>query len=225
MSGPGFIDYPRLYNYRFRGVDQAVRQSVWNEIAADIHRRMGSPRRILDPAAGRCEFVNALSGTERWVVDAVDQADFRDPAVKAIIADIVDVDLPTDYFDGIFVSNFLEHLATQEAVAQVLVKLRSSALPGGRIAVLGPNFKYCAREYFDCADHTLALSHVAVAEHLHAAGFEVSVIIPRYLPFSFRGVLPPSPTLTRTYLRLPLAWKLLGKQFLVLATKPPGCLA
>ena len=42
--------------------------------------------------------------------------------------------------------------------------------PGGTLAVLGPNFRYCHREYFDCADHNLALTHVAVAEHLHAPG-------------------------------------------------------
>jgi hypothetical protein len=219
MSGTSFLDYERLYQYRFRNVDQAARQSVWNEIAPDVHRRMGAPRCLLDPAAGRCEFVNALPGIERWVVDAVDHAEFRDPAVKAVIADIRDVDLPVDHFDGVFVSNFLEHLPTQESVAQVLSKVRVAMARGGRIAVLGPNFKYCAAEYFDCADHTLALSHLAVAEHLYAAGFEVTTIIPRYLPFSFRGLLPPSPLLTKTYLRIPLAWRLLGKQFLVLATK------
>jgi hypothetical protein len=91
--------------------------------------------------------------------------------------------------------------------------------PGGTLAVLGPNFRYCPGEYFDCADHTLALTHVAVAEHLHAAGFEISTVIPRFLPYSFRGLLPPSPLLTRNYLRVPALWRLLGKQFLVLGTK------
>jgi hypothetical protein len=92
--------------------------------------------------------------------------------------------------------------------------------PGGRIAVLGPNFRYCPKEYFDCADHELALTHVAVAEHLYAAGYEIERIIPRYLPYSFRGVLPPSPTLTRRYLQTPLAWRILGKQFLVIGRRP-----
>jgi hypothetical protein len=86
----------------------------------------------------------------------------------------------------------------------------------GRIAVLGPNFRFCAKEYFDCADHCVALTHVAVAEHLYSAGYEVERVIPRFLPFSFRGALPPSAVLTRQYLRLPLAWRLLGKQFLVI---------
>jgi hypothetical protein len=77
-----------------------------------------------------------------------------------------------------------------------------------------------AREYFDCADHILALTHVAVAEHLHAAGFSVSTVISRFLPYSFRGRFPASPALTRSYLRHPVLWRMLGKQYLVIGIKP-----
>ena len=108
-----------------------------------------------------------------------------------------------EHFDGVWVSNFLEHLPTQEAVASFLERMHSVVAPGGRIAVMGPNFRFCADEYFDCADHTLALTHVAIAEHLYAAGFEPVKVVPRYLPYSFRGRLPPSPALTRRYLRTP----------------------
>ena len=66
---------------------------------------------------------------------------------------------------------------------------------------MGPNFRYCSDEYFDCADHTLIFTHVAIEEHLYAAGFEPSRASPRYLPYSFRGRLPPSRALTRRYLR------------------------
>ncbi len=86
--------------------------------------------------------------------------------------------------------------------------------------MLGPNFRYCSKQYFDFADHVLALTHVAVAEHLYAAGFEVERVIPQFLPYSFGGILPPSPTLTRLYLRMPFAWRVLGKQFLVIGRVP-----
>ena len=214
------IDYQRLYEYRFRNVDQASRQAVWGEIAPYVYRRMRAPAKVLDPAAGRCEFINAIPAAERWAVDTVDYGEFRDSGVKAIIENILDAELPLAYFDGIFVSNFLEHLPTQDAVGAVLAKLRASMEPGGTLAVLGPNFRYCPRNYFDCADHTLALTHVAVAEHLYAAGFEVTAVIPRFLPYSFGGLLPPSPLLTRIYLRVPALWRVLGKQFLVLGVRP-----
>ena len=214
------INYERLYNYRFRDVDQASREAVWREIARYIHGRLGEPKSVLDPAAGRGEFIKAVPASERWGVDLVSQGDLESVGVKMIIADIMDAKLPAGYFDGVFVSNFLEHLPDQNAVAAVLSKLRDAMSPGGRIAIMGPNFKYCAREYFDCADHTLILSHVALSEHLHAAGFEVESMHPRFLPYSFRGLLPPSPAMTRTYLHTPAAWKVLGKQFLAIARKP-----
>jgi hypothetical protein len=213
------IDYQRLYEYRFRDVDQASRQAVWNEIAVYLYRLMGSPAKVLDPAAGRCEFINAIPAPERWAVDTVGHEEFRDPGVKAIVGDILDVELPPAYFDGILISNFLEHLPTQETIGTLLAALRASMEPGGTLAVLGPNFRYCPGKYFDCADHTLALTHVAVAEHLYAAGFEITAVIPRFLPFSFRGLFPPSPRLTRTYLRIPALWRVLGEQFLLLGLK------
>jgi len=214
------INYQKLYAYRFRDVDQSSRQAVWREIARFVHTRMGEPATVLDPAAGRGEFISAVPAAERWGVDLVSQGDLEGAGVKMIIADIMDANLPAAHFDGVFISNFLEHLPDQNAVAALLTKLRDAMCPGGRIAIMGPNFKYCARDYFDCADHTLVLSHVGLAEHLHAAGFEVDALHPKFLPYSFRGLLPPSPALTRTYLRTPLAWKLLGKQFLAIARKP-----
>jgi SAM-dependent methyltransferase len=194
---------------------------VWREIARYVHRRMDAPERVLDPAAGRGEFITAVPAAERWGVDLVGHGVPESAGVKMIISDIMDAGLPDRYFDGVFMSNFLEHLADQNAVADVLGKLYATMEPCGRIAVVGPNFRYCARTYFDCADHTVVLSHVAVAEHLYAAGFEVTSVSPRFLPYSFRGLLPPSPLLTRMYLRTPPAWRLLGKQFLVLGRKPP----
>jgi SAM-dependent methyltransferase len=214
------INYERLYEYRFRHVDQAGRQAVWREIARYAHGRMGSPQHVLDPAAGRGEFITAVPAEDRWGVDLVGHGVPESAGVKMIISDIMHADLPRDYFDGVFVSNFLEHLPNQNAVAAVLGKLHDAMEPGGRIAIVGPNFRYCARDYFDCADHTVVLSHIAVAEHLYAAGSEVSAVSPRFLPFSFRGLLPPSPLLTRTYLRVPLLWRVLGKQFFVLGRKP-----
>ena len=214
------INYQKLYAYRFRDVDQASRQAVWREIARYIYARLGEPRSVLDPAAGRGEFITAVPAPDRWGVDLVSQGDLESSGVKMIISDIMDADLPADHFDGVFISNFLEHLPDQNSVAALLSKLRDAMAPGGRIAIMGPNFKYCAREYFDCADHTLILSHVGLGEHLNAAGFEVESMHPRFLPYSFRGLLPPSPVLTRQYLNTPLAWKLLGKQFLAIASKP-----
>lgn len=214
------IDLERLYRYRFDGLDPASKRAVWRVIAADLHANLGRPDSVLDPACGSCEFINAVPARERWAVDRVRHSQEIDPGVTFVEADILDADLPKDHFGGILVSNFLEHLANPDAVADVLASLGASLAPGGRIAVLGPNFKYCSRQYFDCADHILPLTEVSVGEHLYAAGLNPVHTRAKYLPFSFRGLLPPSARLTAIYLRLPPAQMLFGKQFLVVAEKP-----
>src|SRR5207245_10369933 len=40
-----------------------------------------------------------------------------------VVAEIMSADLPTEYFGGVFVSNFLEHLSGQETVAAFLEKM------------------------------------------------------------------------------------------------------
>jgi hypothetical protein len=214
------MNYQRLYEFRFRYVDQGVRTAVWHEIAAHIHGQLGRPERVLDPAAGRGEFINAVPARERWAVDRVAYAEGTyAPGVRLIVADALEANLPDGHFDGVFVSNFLEHLPAQEVVARFLERMHATTAPGGRIAIMGPNFRYCADEYFDMADHSLIFTHKAVAEHLYAAGFELELVRPRFLPYSFNGPLPHSPALTRLYLRTPLAWRMLGKQFLVIGRR------
>jgi SAM-dependent methyltransferase len=214
------IDSQRLYEYRFDGIEQASREAVWREIATYAYELLGRPERVLDPAAGRCEFISAIPARERWAVDEVAYAEaVADVGLNVVTSDIMTAELPPDHFDAVWVSNFLEHLPDQNAIAAFLRRMRDVTRSGGRIAVLGPNFRYCGARYFDCADHNVVLTEVAVAEHLHAAGFRVTRVTPRFLPYSFRGSLPASPRLVRAYLHMPLAWRVLGRQFLLVAEK------
>src|SRR5262245_46636212 len=100
------LDYARLYEFRFRDVEQRRRQAVWNDVAPFVWRRMGSPRRVLDPAGGLGEFVNAVPADERWLVDVVDfEGRATAPDVRVVIGNVFDVELPQHYFDGVFASN------------------------------------------------------------------------------------------------------------------------
>lgn len=211
------MNYQRLYAYRFRNVPQEGREAVWREIAEYLYERLGRPERILDPAAGRGEFINAVPAAERWAIDQI--AHRYGSGVHALVGDALKVELPNDYFGAVMVSNFLEHLTSQEAVASFLERMHESMVEGGLVAIMGPNFRFCANEYFDFADHSVGLSHLAVVEHLYAAGFTPEVVHPRFLPYSFTGRLPHSPRVVRYYLRVPLAWKVLGKQFLVIGRR------
>jgi ubiquinone/menaquinone biosynthesis C-methylase UbiE len=215
------MNYKRIYEYRFQGVNIQTKRAVWTKISEFMFQKMGKPEKLLDPAAGLCEFINTVPSKEKWAVDINSGflEKYVNKDVKIKIGNILEVDLPVNYFDGIFVSNFLEHLYSQEEVAVFLERMYKILNKGGRIAIMGPNFKYASKEYFDFADHTVILSELGVAEHLFGAGFEDIQIYPRFLPLSFRGKLPVHPLLVKLYLRLPFAWQFVGKQFLLIAQK------
>ncbi len=216
------MDHARIYEYRFRDVPEEQKAVAWRHIARHVRGLMPDARRILDPSAGRCEFVNNVEADEVWAVDREERflAAAR-PGVRRLCADIFDVALPPGHFDGIFVSNFLEHLDSVERAADFLGRMRDALAPGGRLVVMGPNFKFCGDEYFDCCDHKLILTHYAVEELLYSERLRTLAVHPRYLPFSFRRRrLPVLPLFVRAYLAFPPAWRLFGKQFLIVAEKP-----
>lgn len=215
------MNYQRIYEYRFKGIDRNKKLSAWKIIAEFIYKKLGSPSTILDPAAGDCEFINLVSAQEKWAVDLSENTKKQANAdVKVLIGNNLTVNLPQDYFDAVFISNFLEHLYTQEDVAAFLEKMFGAIKKGGKICVMGPNFKYCYKEYFDFADHTLIFSELAIAEHLYGAGFNIQKAYPKFLPISFRGRIPSADFLVKLYLSFPIAWNIMGKQFLVIAEKP-----
>ena len=216
------MNYDRIYQYRFQLVSHEKKKVIWKIIADYFYEQLGRPVRILDSAGGMCEFINAVPSKERWTVDIVDEVrKFAAPEVKLVIGDVLKVELPENYFDAVFISNFLEHLRSQEEVAFFLERMHRCLKPGGKLGVIGPNFKYCYREYFDFADHTVVLSELGVAEHLYGAGFKINKSYARFLPLSFRGGLPVHPFLVNLYMRMPFVWWVLGKQFLFIAEKVP----
>jgi len=64
------------------------------------------------------------------------------------VSEIMKAELPREYFGGVFASNFLEHLLSQEAVAEFLERMYECLIPGGRIAVMDRTFRHCATRVF-----------------------------------------------------------------------------
>lgn len=215
------MNFQRIYDYRFKDVDLKKKNTVWKEIASFVYNLTNQPEKVLDPAGGMCEFINNIPASEKWTIDLngkfLDK--YADHSVKKVVGNNLTVELPKDYFDLVFISNFLEHLDSQEQVSEFLQKMFENIKEKGFIIIMGPNFKYTYKEYFDFADHTVCLSELGVAEHLVGAGFDIKKIYPKFLPLSFRGNLPVNKTLVKTYLRVPFAWNFFGKQFLVIAEK------
>jgi SAM-dependent methyltransferase len=213
----------RIYRNRFPRAMLDRRAAVWKVLCESWFARY-IPRdgRVLEVAAGYCEFINQIPAAERVAVDL--NPETRDHAAPGVIvheiaAERLDEVVPPAHFDGAFMSNFLEHCRTREQILDVLRAVRTALKPGGRVLILGPNFRRCPREYFDYFDHHLALTEKAVAEALQLTGFDVELAWPSTLPYSFRGRLPSWPWLVRSYLKLPVLWRVFGAQFFIVGRR------
>ena len=119
-------------------------------------------------------------------------------------------------------SNFLEHLRTREDILRTLREIYRILKTGGRVLVLQPNIRYAYKEYWDFFDHHIPLSDNSLAEALQIEGFDIEKVIPRFLPYTTKSSIPQNTFLIKLYLKLPVAWKIMGKQAFVVARKTVG---
>jgi SAM-dependent methyltransferase len=127
--------------------------------------------------------------------------------------------LADEVLDLVFTSNFFEHLPDKASLARTLAEIRRCLKPGGRLVALGPNIKFLHGQYWDFWDHYLPLTELSLAEGLAVAGFGIERVVGRFLPYKMSSGPPYPLLLLRLYLRLPLLWRLFGRQFLVVALK------
>jgi ubiquinone/menaquinone biosynthesis C-methylase UbiE len=216
-------DLAALYRFRFRESERPQKMLIWKTLCEHYFQRLiGDGRIVADLACGYGEFINNIKAAKKYAID------LNPDAPKFLGADIQFCHSRADKIDGIsggavdvvFTSNFLEHLKTKEECDAVLAEVLRILKPGGRFIIMGPNIRYLAAEYWDFYDHYLPLSHLSLEEGLVQAGYEVESIIPRFLPYTTRSALPQFPVLIALYLKLPVVWRILGKQFLVVGRKP-----
>ena len=216
-------DLGKLYRHRFSPEEQAAKDRIWNVLCEHYFQRF-VPREaaVLDLACGYGEFIRHIDAARKIAVDMNDAAAARlAPPIEfwRAAADKLDF-LPDASIDVCFTSNFFEHLPSKEAMNRVLAEVRRVLKPGGRFMAMQPNIRYAYAEYWDFYDHYLPLSHLSAEEAFHLAGFDVTLLIDRFMPFSTKSSLPKSPWLVRAYLACPPAWRVLGKQFLIVGRKP-----
>lgn len=217
------VDLKRLYDMRFTQAGTAKRIAVWKVLCSSFFSKL-IPRdaTVLDLACGYGEFINNIEAGAKYAVDLnKDSPAHLGPDVKFFATSALDLSaLPQGAFDVVFTSNFLEHFHDKtdlDLLFQEVVKLLK---PGGKFIVVGPNIKYAYKEYWDYYDHYLPLSHLSLAEGLELAGLRTERVVPRFLPYTMQGRTPTAGFLIKAYLALPFAWRFMGKQFLVIASKP-----
>lgn len=199
------------------------RKTIWKILTRDFFSRwVAQDAAILDLGCGWGEFVNQIKAGCKYGIDLnPDSAEKLNPDVTCFAQDCsAPWPLPDVSLDVVFTSNFFEHLPTKEHLRRTLGHAFRCLKPGGAIICLGPNIKFLPGPYWDFWDHHLPLTEASLGEALRLAGFELSLVHDRFLPYSMSQGFTPPPIFLRVYLRCPPLWRFFGRQFLLIARKP-----
>jgi SAM-dependent methyltransferase len=221
-SGTDATDLPEIYARRFPDADARRREAIWIELARFLQRFVPVDARVLDLACDRGDFINHITAAERYAVDIRDVREHLDPAVHFSQGDglALRTSLAASSFDVVFMSNYLEHLPSAEAVLEQLRVVRDLLKPGGRVIVLQPNIRLVGGRYWDFLDHKTPLTEKSLEEAGQTAGLETIELITRFLPYTTKSRMPQHRWLVRAYLAFRPAWRVLGKQTLYVARRP-----
>lgn len=212
-----------LYRHRFSAAELPAKNRIWSVLCQHFFQPLiaRADAVVLDLACGYGEFINNIRAGRKIAIDlnpdspACLGADVEfHPVASNEMAPIADASV-----DVVFTSNFFEHLPTKAALGETLAEVRRVLRPGGRIIAMGPNIRLVPGAYWDFIDHHLPLSERSLCEAMVLSGLEPVRVIDRFLPYTTQSKLPKGPLFVRAYLAFPLAWKLMGKQFLVVAKR------
>lgn len=210
-----------IYRARF-GQTRAYRAEVWKILISDYFERfLRSSDHILDLGCGYGEFINAVPCARKFGMDLnPDTRAALDPSVTFLAQNCAERwELPDASLDVVFTSNFFEHLPSKEALSRTLAEAWRCLKKGGRLIAMGPNIRRVPAAYWDFWDHHIPLTHLALAEVLRLRGFSIERARESFMPYTLVDAPQYPLFLLRVYLRLPLAWRFFGRQFLVVARK------
>jgi len=211
----------QLYDLRFAG-RREYRNHVWRILCEDFFSRfIPENSKILDLGAGWGEFINNIAATEKYAMDMNGMAkNFIADGVTWFHQDCSEKwPLAEGFLDVVFTSNFFEHLPDKASVERTVAEAYRCLKEGGILICMGPNIKFVPGAYWDFWDHQVPLTESSCSEVLRMNGFVVARCLERFLPFSMSTGRTPPAFMVKSYLRLPILWSFLGKQFLVIGRK------
>jgi SAM-dependent methyltransferase len=219
-----FQDLGKQYRQRFASL-APYRDAVWRVLVREFFQRYVEPSAtVLDLGSGWGEFTRHIQAHRRLAMDLNPEMPSRvGSGVETIVQDCSAAwQIPDSSLDIVFTSNFFEHLPGKEALRRTLQEAFRCLRSGGLIICVGPNIRFSNDTYWDFWDHYVPLTDRSLVEILSLTGFTVERVEPRFLPYSMSQGFTPPILLVSLYIRIPLLWRFLGKQFLVVARKPFG---
>jgi len=210
-----------IYSNRF---DEHLRyrNEVWRVLTSRFFSSLIPPSsRVLDLGCGYGEFINNINCAAKYAMD------MNPAAAPRLATDVTFIEqdcsrvwpLPEGHLDAIFSSNFFEHLASKNELSDTLAQAHRCLRPGGKIIAMGPNVRFVGGAYWDFWDHHLPLTDEALAEALRLHKFQIVYSVPKFIPYTMVNRRQIPRFLISIYLKVPLFWRMMGKQFLVVGRK------
>jgi SAM-dependent methyltransferase len=200
----------------------AYRNRLWQTLTASYFQQFVAPdATVLDLGCGYGEFINHVRCGRKFGMDLNPESRQRlAPEVTLLGQDCSQRwELPDASLEVVFTSNFFEHLPDKAALRETIAQAARCLKPGGKIVALGPNIKFVPGAYWDFWDHFLCLTDKSLGEALENNGFRVTRSLARFLPYSTVNAPEFPVAAIRLYLASPWAWRIFGKQFLVVAER------
>ena len=211
-----------LYQGRFSKKEVESKARVWEVLCRYFFQDYVSPNdTVLDLGAGYCDFINNIQCQEKLAVDLNNDTPLlAHPGVRVEQAKSTKLSfLADESIDVVFTSNFLEHLRTKEEALQTFNEVHRVLKKGGLFLILQPNIRHVGFEYWDFFDHHIALTDKSLIEGLLIKEFKIKRVISKFLPFTTKSKIPQHPFLVWLYLKIPLVWRVMGKQSFLVAEK------
>ena len=212
----------RIYRNRF-DPHADYRMRVWKTLVSKFFSQfVDSNAAVLDLGCGHGEFINNVQCGQKFAMDLNPAArQHLDPEVVFLEQDCSKPwAVAADSLDVVFASNFFEHVPSKQALSEVIAQAWRCIRTGGRLIVMGPNIRFVGNAYWDFSDHHLPLTDASMVELLQIHGFHIERAIDRFLPYTMVNRRPVPDAFIALYLRLPPVWKIFGKQFLIIGSKP-----
>ncbi len=206
--------------YRIRFAKRDKENLLWQILVREYFQRfIYSQDTVLDMACGYGEFINHINCGKKFALDInPEMAKFLKPDIKFLNSMSSVINLPDKSIAKIFASNFFEHLERKQIISTI-AELKRVLKEGGEVLVLQPNIRFLTRDYWMFFDHLTPIDDRALDEIFRVYGFEVKMKILRFLPFTTKSRFPQNSFLISLYLKLPMLWRLLGRQSFIIYRK------